>query len=412
MNTIKPIIFLILSLSLSLSAVDYTQKAEVRQFISNMHTKFNYNQSYLTELFKHVRKNPKIFRKKSKPRIVKPLSVEHRPQGKWDIYARMHLEHNQSKMGASFMNKHRATLEKAYEEYGVPPEYITAIIGIESYYGKNRGRYYVFDSLSHLAFNGNRRQKFFRHELQEFLRMCYRESVNPQAIKGSQSGAIGMAQFMPSNYKHFGVDFNNDGKIRISKPDDAIGSIANYFKKNGWKKDEPIGIRVSYKGNRFYGLKTGYKHRYNRRDLANIAPKEHFDYKKKVMLIKLEKEKYDELWYGAHNFYVITRYNHSDYYAMAVHQLAQQIKTTYLAEYVQPKEEKIYLAKNTKSEISSMKEIEEMVKREVNKDTDEYQHKTEELEGMELSSLESRCIVTPQSCYQTNWYESHTLAPL
>ena len=407
MKIIKPVIFLILSLSLSLSAVDYTQKAEVRQFISKMHTKFHYNKNYLTELFKHVRKNPKIFRKKSKPKIVKPLSVEHRPQGKWDIYSRMHLEHNQSQMGAVFMNKHKATLEKAYEKYGVPPEYVTAIIGIESYYGKNRGRYYVFDSLTHLAFDNNRRQKFFKHELQEFLRMCYRESVNPQGIKGSQSGAIGMAQFMPSNYKHFGVDFNNDGKIRISKPDDAIGSIANYFKKNGWKRDEPIGTRVSYKGTRFSGLKTGYNFRYNRRDLANITPKEHFAYNKKVMLIKLEKENYDELWYGAHNFYVITRYNHSDYYAMAVHQLAQQIKTTYLAKYESPKKkETIYIAEQQEKK-PKLPAIEETIEY---TQIDESEGLT--LDGIELTSLESRCIVTPQSCYQTNWYESQELAPL
>lgn len=176
--------------------------------------------------------------------------------------------------------------------------------------------------------------------------MCYREQVEPRAIKGSRSGAIGLAQFMPSNYKPLAVDFNNDGKIRISKPADAIGSIANYFKESGWKKDEPVGTRVSYEGNRFYGLKTGYAHKYNRRDLKNIKPKNYFPYKNKVRLIKLEKEKYDELWYGAHNFYVITRYNHSDYYAMAVHLLAKRIKKSYLAKYNSKQEKRLYLAQN------------------------------------------------------------------
>ena len=298
-----------------------------------MHKKYNYNTSYLNKLFKHVRKNPKIVKKSSKPKTLKPLLKKKRPQGEWDIYSRVHLENNQTDLGVEFMHKHIKTFKKAYKEYGVPPEYITAIIGIESHYGKNRGLYYVFDSLTHLAFDKGKRKKFYKYQLQEFLRMCYREQVEPRAIKGSKSGAIGLAQFMPSNYKSLAVDFNNDGKIRISTPLDAIGSVANYFKKNGWKKDEPVGTRVSYKGNRFYSFKTGYKHKYERKALKNIKPRVYFPYKKKVMLIKLEKEKYDELWYGTHNFYVITRYNHSSYYAMAVHQLAQKIKKSYQNKY-------------------------------------------------------------------------------
>jgi membrane-bound lytic murein transglycosylase B len=182
--------------------------------------------------------------------------------------------------------------------------------------------------------------------------MCYREQLEPRAIKGSKSGAIGMAQFMPSNYKSLAVDFDNDGKIRISKPVDAIGSIANYFKENGWKKDEPVGTRVSYVGNRFYGLKTGYKYKYHRRNLIKIKPREPFNYSKKVMLIKLEKENYDELWYGAKNFYVITRYNHSTYYAMAVHQLAQKIKKEYIAQYETPQKERLYLVQNNETQLS------------------------------------------------------------
>ena len=348
MHTIRLITLLLLLSSLSLHAVDYSKKSEVKHFIHTMHKKFNYKKHYLNTLFKNVRKNPKITKKKPKTKKIEPKIIEvkkkiSRPQGEWDIYSRMHLEHNQTELGVNFMHKYRKVFEKAYEDYGVPPEYVTAIIGIESYYGKNRGVYYVFDSLTHLAFDGGKRQNFYKNELQEFLRLCYREQLEPRAIKGSRSGAIGMAQFMPSNYKSLAVDFNQDGKIRLSKPADAIGSIANYFKENGWKKDEPVGIRVSYEGNRFYGFKTGYSYKYHRRDLKNISPREYFPYKKKIMLIKLKKEKYDELWYGAHNFYVITRYNHSSYYAMAVHQLAQKIKQSYLSKYITPKEKKLYL---------------------------------------------------------------------
>ncbi len=342
MKQVKLFIFFLLLYLIPLHAQDYTENNETKAFIEQMHNNFNYNKEYLYKLFKQVRKDPQVPHTITK-KIVKPLSEEYRPQGSWDIFSRVHLENNQTALGVKFMTEHNKTLQKAYKKYGVPPEYITAIIGIESHYGKNRGVFYVFDSLTHLAFQKDgKRKKFYKHELQEFLRMCYREQVEPRAIKGSKYGAIGLAQFMPSNYKTLAVDFNHDGKIRISQPIDAIGSVANYFKKNGWKKDEPVGIRVSYEGNRFYGLKTGYAYKYNRKDLKGIKPRRYFPYKKSVRLIKLEKEKYDELWYGTDNFYVITRYNHSDYYAMAVHQLAEKIKANYTKQYKNEIEDTLY----------------------------------------------------------------------
>ena len=358
MRTIA-LLLLLLSLSTTvINALDYTQKQEVKSFIKMMNTEFNYSEKYLNKLFSNIREEPKVTSQKTTPKKTthKKVKVEKKvvtkskkdkkikPQGSWDIYSRNHLENNHTKLGVAFMYKHQNILKKAQKKYGVPPEYITAIIGIESYYGKNSGRYYVLDILTHKAFDDNKRKKFYQYELQEFLRMCYREQIEPRRVKGSQSGAIGLAQFMPSNYKSLAVDFNNDGKIRISTPTDAIGSVANYFKENGWKSDEPVGTRVSYKGNRFYGFKTGMKYKYKREDLTDIRPKRYFPYREEVHLIKLEREKYDELWYGTHNFYVLTRYNHSSYYAMAVHQLAKKIKTSYLKKYKKHKKSKLYLA--------------------------------------------------------------------
>ena len=134
-----------------------------------------------------------------------------------------------------------------------------------------------------------------------------------------------MGQFMPSNYEAYGVDFNGDGRITLQKQQDAIASIANYFKKNGWRKGEPVATRVKYEGMRFTKYKTGYTTTYHRKDLKGITPYVPWNYHGKVRLIKLKKKKYDELWYGAKNFFVITRYNHSAYYAMSVHQLAMLI---------------------------------------------------------------------------------------
>ena len=231
------------------------------------------------------------------------------------------------------MHKHRNTLLKAYQKYGVQPEYIIAIIGIESHYGVNRGKFPVFDTLTTLAFEKHRRKRFYKSELKEFLLMTRREKVNPKNVMGSYAGAIGLGQFMPSNYKTFVVDFNKDGKKQMNHPSDAIGSIAYYLKRHHWRKGEPVATRVSYPGTRYRGKKTGYKHKYNRASLKGIAPKYRFDYNDKVHLIKLKRTSYDELWYGTKNFYTITRYNHSSYYAMAVYQLAQRIKSKYQKTY-------------------------------------------------------------------------------
>jgi membrane-bound lytic murein transglycosylase B len=163
--------------------------------------------------------------------------------------------------------------------------------------------------------------------------MTKREGVNPKNVMGSYAGAIGLGQFMPSNYKTFVVDFNKDGHKQMNNHTDAIGSVAHYFKRHHWKKHQPVAVQVSYPGTRYKGHKTGYKHKYNRRSLKHITPKEPFAYNGKVHLIRLKRTNHDELWYGTHNFYVITRYNHSNYYAMIVHQLAQKIKAGYKKKY-------------------------------------------------------------------------------
>ena len=326
------LIFISLLFSTSLFSLDYTQKPEVKKFIKEMHQKFNYKEAYLQKIFKNIRKSPYI-----KPTSTTPpspratttnshITVKKIKRGPWERYRAQNIEQNRTKLGARFMQEHNRTLEEVYKLYGVEPEYIVAIIGIESYYGKNMGRYYVFDQLTHLAFDEGKSNRLYRYELQEFLRLCYREQLEPRAIKGSASGAIGLGQFLPSNYQKFAIDYNRDGKVRMSNADDAIASIANYFYQHKWMRNTPVAVRVSYKGNRFYGLKTGTKYKYHRKNLIGIYPKVPFNYREKVMLIKLERAKYDELWYGTDNFYVLTRYNHSSYYAMAVHQLAKKIK--------------------------------------------------------------------------------------
>ena len=334
MKIIKLLLLSTLLLTTILSAKDYTKKREVRVFIDHMVKHYHFNRFKLNRLFSHAKYQKRahsIYVPSLRPKWVRPKNYKR--IGSWDRYQQIFLKSGKVDKGVAYMHKHKTDLSRAYKKYDVEPEYVTAIIGIESHYGYNRGKFSVFDTLTTLAFEPNRRQKFYRSELKEFLIMTKREGVNPKNVKGSYAGAIGLGQFMPSNYKAFVVDFNKDGHKQMNNHTDAIGSIAHYFQRHHWKKHQPVATRVSYSGNRYRGHKTGYKHKYNRRSLKGIDPKEPFAYNGKVHLIKLKRTNHDELWYDTHNFYVITRYNHSSYYAMVVYQLAQKIKAKYKKKY-------------------------------------------------------------------------------
>ena len=334
----KKVIILFFMITLILTAKDYTKNPDTRAFINKLVKKYHYKRSDLNTLFSKVkvqktalrafipRKQQKR-RKDTRTEAQKAKAKElYRKYGPWERYSRYKVNSYRVKKGVEFVKKYQDTFNKVEEKYGVPKEYIAAIIGVESNYGKNVGKYPVFDTLTTLSFEKNRRNKFFKKELMSFIHLCKTQKINPKNVYGSYAGAIGLGQFMPSNYEAYGVDFNGDGRVTLQRKQDAIASVANYFKKNGWRSGETVATRVSYEGKRFKRYKTGYKKTYERKYLKGISPVSWWDYKGKVRLIKLEKKKYDELWYGAKNFFVITRYNHSSYYAMAVHQLAQKIK--------------------------------------------------------------------------------------
>jgi len=334
----KKVIILFFMITLILSAKDYTKNPDTVAFINKLVKKYNYKRADLNKLFSNVKVQKSalrafIPRKKQKRRKDTRTEAQkakarelYRKYGSWERYSRHIFHPSRVKKGVAFVKKYQETFNKVEKKYGVPKEYIAAIIGVESNYGKNVGKYPVFDTLTTLAFEKNRRNKFFKKELMSFMHLCKTQKINPENVYGSYAGAIGLGQFMPSNYEAYGVDFNGDGRVTLQRKQDAIASVANYFKKNGWRSGEPVATRVSYEGKRFRRYKTGYKKRYARKYLKGIVPKSRWDYNGKVRLIKLEKKKYDELWYGAKNFFVITRYNHSAYYAMVVHQLAEKIK--------------------------------------------------------------------------------------
>ncbi|MFK5976875.1 MAG: lytic murein transglycosylase B [Sulfurovum sp.] len=329
----KKLIIIALLMPFILLAKDYRDNREVKHFINKLVKEYRYSKKSLNTLFANVKvqKVPlRAFTHKDKikrtPKQIARLKRLYPKYGAWNRYIKHKITPRRINQGVSFLNKHKNILKIAQNMYGVPMEYIVAIIGIESVYGKNVGKYNVFDTLATLSFEPNRRNKFFKNQFLKFMHLAKKERFNPRDVYGSYAGAIGLGQFMPSNYEAYGVDFNRDGRITLQQPADAIASIANYLKKNGWRRGERVATRVKYKGNRFKGYKTGYRKRYNPSTLKGIVLRELWGYRGKVSLIKLNRKSYDELWFGAKNFFVITRYNHSAYYAMAVHQLAQKIK--------------------------------------------------------------------------------------
>ena len=264
-----------------------------------------------------------------KTSIIKAIS---RPaEGmEWHRYREIFLQQDRIHEGVAFMNEHEKILADAEERYGVDPYIITAIIGVETKYGKITGNYRVIDALKTLAFSYPKRAPFFRGQLEEFFLMAREESMDPMLPKGSYAGAMGMPQFIPSSFRSFAVDFDNDGKRDLwNSPADIIGSVANYFVTHGWQRDAPVAFHLDDKpGSLPVAAPKGEEPKIPvsaiRRTGVNIPSSLSDD--ANTAIIELRQENGNEYWLGMKNFYVITRYNHSNLYAMAVFQLSEAIR--------------------------------------------------------------------------------------
>ncbi len=250
----------------------------------------------------------------------------------WYEYRAIFLTEKREKEGLAFFAEHAETLARAEETYGVPAEIIVAIIGVETLYGRIMGSYRVIDALATLAFDYPKRSPFFTKELKSYLMLTREQGFDPLTLKGSYAGAMGYGQFMPSSYLSYAVDFDGDEIIDIwNNPADAIGSVANYFKRHGWRTDDPVvsAADASDEAPQDWFVSS-------RKDLkpvrtvaqfaeAGIVPRVEIDPAAMATAMKFELEDGYEYWLGLHNFYVITRYNHSAMYAMSVYQLSQRI---------------------------------------------------------------------------------------
>ena len=248
----------------------------------------------------------------------------------WYEYRKIFVTGKRVERGAEFWRKHAATLARAGERFGVPPEIIVAIIGVETFYGVYRGRTRVLDALATLGFRFPKRSTFFLSELEAFMLLSNEERLDARRIKGSYAGAMGIAQFISSSYRHYAIDFDGDGsRDLMHSPDDAIGSVANYLAMHGWRAGAPIAVRAEVEGDAFRALvEQGIK---PHASLGSIRAKGigftvEAGEEELGALIEFETKSGPEYWVGLTNFHVITRYNRSRLYALAVLQLAQRIR--------------------------------------------------------------------------------------
>ena len=289
-----------------------------------MVTTHQFDESELNELFQAVEIKEDILKKISSPAEGLP----------WYKYRKIFMTEARINGGVKFWQENEPALTAVEQQTGVPAEIIIAIIGVETFYGQKTGNYRVIDALSTLAFAYPPRSKFFLSELENFLLLCRDEHINPLEPIGSYAGAMGMPQFMPSSFRAYAVDFDNDGHRDIwHNKSDVIASVANYFVKHQWQTGQAIAIPVSATGENYKtALTRGLKPDLRLAELEslNLKISRPLPLNTKVKLLAFEQEPFgqkpgEELWAGLDNFYVITRYNHSPLYAMAVYQLSQSI---------------------------------------------------------------------------------------
>jgi membrane-bound lytic murein transglycosylase B len=302
----------------------YAQRPEVREFIAGFAAEQGFDTRALLRLFSHVQAQTSAIKAMSAPVTAPP---------KWFEYAPQFLNPERIGGGVGFRNMYRAALERAEREFGVPAEIITAIIGIESSYGRSAGRYRVLDALTTLAFDYPRRADYFREELKQFLLLTREWKISPLSPRGSFAGAMGVPQFMPTSYRRYAVDFDTDGRIDLwTDMDDVIGSVANFLSRHGWEPGHPVLVPVAVESAETRAL-VGDNGLSERRDYAdwtalNVIAREPaaIDPQWAAVLVLLEDSDGPGFRLGFNNFYVLTRYNRSRLYASAVWELAQAIR--------------------------------------------------------------------------------------
>ncbi|MBI3054396.1 MAG: lytic murein transglycosylase B [Betaproteobacteria bacterium] len=296
---------------------------EIESFIDQLVADHEFERSELRRWFKQARVQNGVLKAISRPATARP----------WHEYRASQLTEARIRGGLEYWQRHADTLARASTEYGVPEEIMVATIGVETFYGRNTGRNNVFDALVTLAFSYPPRAGLFRGELEQFLLLTRELGLSPLRFKGSYAGALGVPQFLPSSYRRYAVDFDTNGTRDLWEHGDAIGSIANYYKSYGWQPGEPVIVPIEEQaetaGEEFrLLLERGLKPHTTVAEIrrGGVTPAEPVAEDALICVFGAESEAGMRYWMGFNNFYVITRYNRSVNYALAVHELAQELR--------------------------------------------------------------------------------------
>ena len=303
---------------------DFAGNPQLLAFIERM-TRNGFSREYLYGVFSQVRNRDAVARLWASP------ASDANPGG-WLAYRAKFVNPANIQRGAEFWRQYAGPLQRAQQTYGVPAEYIVGIMGVETRWGRIIGKHRVIDALTTSALTNQRRSAFFFDELANYMQMTRSERMDPLEPVGSYAGAMGYGQFMPSSFHAYAVDFDGDGIRDLWNPVDAIGSIANYFHKNGWVAGTEVAVPAQVSTDAYASLPDGFKVKYSLGQLAQYgitpaAGRGNTGGRTCLVCLSQVPGGQKEPWIGYQNFYAITRYNRSNYYAMAVHQLAEAVRT-------------------------------------------------------------------------------------
>lgn len=307
---------LLLLLSFASSSAHAATLPGIPEFIDSMVAKHQFNRTELENVFARAQYQLSVIEAISRPATAKP----------WPEYRASFVNPERIKFGLEFWRKHRQTLQSAEQIYGVPQEIILAVIGVETVYGRDSGKYRVLDALTTLAFDYPRRADFFRGELENYLLLARDEQYDLLDMRGSYAGAMGIPQFMPSSHRKYAVDFNGNNKIDLlNEPADAIGSVANYLHGYGWASGKRIAVRAQA-DEKIGNGRIATPQTLEAWSVSGVVPSVSLPRNEVARLTDFTVAEGKEYWLAFNNFDVITRYNNSDYYAMSVFQLAEGLK--------------------------------------------------------------------------------------
>ncbi len=311
---------LVLAVVPAAAAESYADREAVRSFIAEMRERHGFAPEQLTEWFGQARTLPAVLKAIQPPAVPGLRS--------WRAYRARFVDDRRISGGVRFWREHADALAEARKRYGVAEEIVVAIIGIETIYGRRSGNVETFSALATLAFDYPPRAELFRHELEELLLLAREEQRSPLAYRGSYAGAIGLPQFLPSSVRRYAVDFDGSGHVDLlDSPVDAIGSIAHFLNEHGWQAEGPLSALARVDATRCQGLlAAGIQPRETPSEMAANGVSAAGAPERPAALIDLPTpNEPTEYRLGYKNFYVLTRYNRSSFYAAAVSDLAQAL---------------------------------------------------------------------------------------